>query len=314
MTKQTNRSSPQEGSVLSVAVIGAGHLGQHHARNLAALPGVRLVAVCDPNEEQGRKIAAAQNTEWVARVEDLPRGLDAVSIAAPTPLHFMLAEKFVEDGVACLVEKPMTATLEEAEALADLAARTGVVVQVGHIERFNPVFDGCDPTGFHPTYVECRRYTPFTGRSTDTSVVFDLMIHDIDLAMWWVGSPVETVEARGGVLRGPLEDWATCRLGFRNGAVAEIAASRVMSDPGRRARIFGPGLVVELDFGARKRIVTRGIELEKLEHVGVTDEPLKRELEHFVDAVRRGAQPLVGPTQGLASIRVAHEVLSQIRG
>lgn len=300
--------------MLQVAVIGAGHLGQHHARNLAALSDVELVAVCDPNEEQGKKVAAAQNTKWVARVEDLPRGLDAVSIAAPTPLHFMLAEKFVEDGVACLVEKPMTATLEEAEALAELASRTGAVVQVGHIERFNPVFDGCDPTAFQPTYVECRRYTPFTGRSTDTSVVFDLMVHDIDLASWWIGSPVSRIEARGGVLRGPLEDWATCRLTFENGAVAEIAASRVMSDPGRRARLFAPGLVVEIDFGSRRRVETRGIELEKTEHVGAQDEPLKRELEHFVDHVRRGAQPLVGPTQGLASIRIAHEVLAQIRG
>jgi predicted dehydrogenase len=314
MTKQQPAAPGRQDSILSLAVIGAGHLGQHHARNLAAINGVKLVAVCDPNEEQGRKVAAANSCAWVSRVEDLPADLDAVSIAAPTPLHFMISEKFVGDGIACLIEKPMTATLEEAEALADLAARVGGVVQIGHIERFNPVFDGCDPTAFRPQYIECRRYTPFTGRSTDTSVVFDLMIHDLDLAAWWVGSPVARIEASGGVLRGPLEDWATCRLRFENGAIAEIATSRVMSDPGRKARLFARDQVVEFDFGARKRTITRGLELEKIEHTGAAEEPLRRELEHFIACVRRRAQPLVGPAQGLAAIKVAHEVLAQIRG
>ncbi len=300
-------------STLQVAVIGAGHLGQHHARNLAALPGVELVAVCDPNPEQGKKVAEANKTRWIEHVDDLPSHLAAVSIAAPTPFHFALAERFVKARIACLVEKPLTATLDEATALAELARKERALVQVGHIERFNPVLDGCEPDGFAPRYLEARRYTPFTGRSTDTSVVFDLMIHDIDLALWMVGSKVTKIEARGAALRGPLEDWAVCRLEFENGAVADIAASRVMSEPSRRIRMFSNEQVADIDFATRKRVITRGPGLEKLEHQGATDEPLRRELAQFVACVRSGEAPLVGPDEGLTAIRIADAVLQQIR-
>jgi predicted dehydrogenase len=208
----------------------------------------------------------------------------------------------------------MTATLGEARSLIAIAEEKRLVVQVGHIERFNPVLDGFDPAAVGATYIEARRYTPFTGRSTDTSVVFDLMVHDLDLVCWMAGSRPVAVEAQGGVLRGPLEDWASARLVFENGVIADVASSRVMSDAARRTRMFAPGAVVEIDFGSRKRVETKGRELERIEHQGSAEEPLRRELEHFVQCVREGVRPRVSEREGLAAIEIAHQVLSRIRG
>lgn len=313
MSASKKKSIPSDAR-LRVAVVGAGHLGQHHARNLASLDDVQLVAICDPDSARVKAMADQYGAAHVTRIEDLPSDLDAVSIAAPTPLHAMFAEHFLGRGVHCLVEKPMTATLEEGRALAELAAGEGLVLQVGHIERFNPAFDGFENGASGPLWLEARRYTAFTGRSTDTSVVFDLMIHDIDLALSLIPSTVTRIEARGGVVRGPLEDWASCRLNFQNGAVADIATSRVMIEPQRKLRAFYSDRVVEFDLGARKRSETRGRELEKVEHQGGSDEPLKRELVDFVRCVRGGKSPRVSQNEGLAAIEVAHEVLSQIRG
>ncbi|MBI4878516.1 MAG: Gfo/Idh/MocA family oxidoreductase [Planctomycetes bacterium] len=297
---------------LRAAVIGAGHLGRHHARNMASLAGVELVAVCDPDEERGRQAAQAAGALWLADAAELPPDLDAASIAAPTPLHYSLARSLLERGVHCLVEKPMTATLEEARGLVAVAARAGRVLQVGHSERFNPVLDLLPAGGAAPRLIEARRTFPHTGRSGDTSVVYDLMIHDIDLALLFAGSSVAALEAAGGTLIGPLEDWAHCRLIFASGCVATLTASRVAPLAMRRTVIHSDAATLDIDFQARRLGVFDAAGAREAQGSG--EEPLRRELEHFVDCVRAGARPVVSGEEGLAAIEIAERVLARIRG
>ena len=299
------------GQTLRMAVIGTGHLGRHHARNLGALEGVELVAVCDPCEERGRAAAETAHTTWFGSTDDLPEDLDAVSIAAPTPLHFELAAGYLKRGIHCLVEKPMTATSEEARALCGIAQESSALLQVGHIERFNPVLDGLDRSALSLRLIEAWRLAPHSGRSTDTSVVFDLMIHDLDLALWFAASEVTSVEARGGVLIGPWPDWASCTIRFASGAVANLTASRVAPHAERRMLLHHRSGTVDLDFGRRRRgsFDAEGVS----EHQGGDDEPLRRELAHFVERIRTREAVLVSELEGLKAVELAEQVLAQIQ-
>ncbi len=304
---------------LKVAVIGTGSLGRHHARNLGALAelgGLELAGVVDPSEERGKAAAELGKTRWIARPEDLPK-VDAVSIAAPTPFHFELAKSFLEQGVHVMVEKPMCATLAQAEDLVKIAARSGRVLQVGHIERFNPVLDLMPVGELGVCAITAERLTVHTGRSTDTSVVFDLMIHDIDLVRAFAKSEIAAVDAETGVVSGPLEDWASARLEFENGIVATIVASRVASDRARRTRLYCADRVVDVDFDKRKLAITARAPGAALPAVttadGTQEEPLKRELFDFVRCIREGAAPRVGAKDGLAAIAIADKVLASAR-
>lgn len=298
--------------MLEVAVIGTGSLGRHHARNLARIEGVKLVAVVDPSEERGRAAAELSKTGWLARVEDVPRSVAAVSIAAPTPIHFDLAKRFLEEGVHVLVEKPMCATLEQAERLAVIAGKSKRVLQVGHIERFNPVLDLLPAGDLAVRAITCERLTPHTGRSTDTSVVFDLMIHDIDLARAFAQSEVVEVEAAAGIVSGPLEDWAEARLSFANGRSATLVASRVAAERGRRTRLYCDRRVIDIDLDKRKLAVTALRDGAPLPSVttseGTQEEPLFRELSDFVRCALENSTPRVGAQDGLAAVRIADAV------
>jgi len=294
-------------AVVRVAVLGTGSLGRHHARNLAALDGVELVAVADPDAEQGRAVAAANDCDWVAGHDDLPGNLDAVVIAAPTSLHFELAEWALERGFHCLVEKPMCASLEQARSLHERAVASGRVVQVGHIERFNPVFDHVDVAGLAPGVIVAERVGPHPGRSLDSSVVFDLMIHDIDLALWFAASPVASVAAIGGVDVGPRTDWAEARLEFDNGCVARLVASRVSKRAGRVSFIAGRQSM-EIDYRTRTATTFHAAPAKPTRATGSDEEPLRRELSHFVSCIRNGSQPLVTSADGLSAIDVADRV------
>lgn len=303
-------------SPLRMAVLGTGHLGRHHARNLGQMDGVQLIAVVDPSEERGRPAADTAKTAWIARPEDLPADLDAVSIAAPTPTHFALAKHFLERGVHVLVEKPMTASLEEARALAAIAAKSKRCLQVGHIERFNPVWQHVTSTPCSPRFIDAERFAAHTGRSLDTSVVFDLMIHDLDLVCALAASAVVDLRATGGVVVGPFEDWAECRLTFENGTVAEVRASRVQPAGGRRTRVFATDKTLEIDFQTRKlQIVEKGTATPQTvrELQGSDEEPLRRELASFVAAIRSGTRPLVSEVEGLRAVELADRVIGQIR-
>ena len=300
-----------------IAVIGSGSLGRHHARNLGALDDVQLVAVVDPSEERGRAAAEMGKTSWLPRIEDLPQDLAAVSIAAPTPLHFELAKRFLERGVHVMVEKPMCATLDEAERLVTIADASKRVLQVGHIERFNPVLELLPRGDLGVRALTMERLTPHTGRSTDTSVVFDLMIHDIDLARALAKSEVTGVSATTGVVSGPLADWAEARLSFENGVVATLVASRVAAERSRKTRVYCAGQVFDIDLDKRKLAVTAlGPDggLPKVTAAdGTQEEPLKRELVDFVRCVRERGAPRVDARAGLQAIRVADAVLASGR-
>ena len=296
---------------LKAAVIGTGHLGRHHARNLARIDGVDVTHICDPDPGRGKQAAQAASAVWVPTLDELP-DLDLVSIAAPTPLHHDIAGHFVDRGVHCLVEKPFCASLEEARDLAARVESAGVVVQVGHIERFNPVLDHVDLAS-SPRHIDARRLAPYPGRSVDTSVVFDLMIHDLDLVLGWADSDVVDLAATGGVVRGPEVDWASCRLRFASGSTAQVVASRVAPAPMRRTTLYLEDRTVDIDFQARTAdVVDDSLEVKSAQ--GDETEPLYRELAHFVDRVRDRQPPRVSHREGLAAVELAERVLGAIPG
>ncbi|MFP4055911.1 MAG: Gfo/Idh/MocA family oxidoreductase [Candidatus Brocadiia bacterium] len=242
---------------LRVAVVGAGHLGRHHARLYAAIPHAQLVAVADIAPDRARNVAQAYGARPAADHRDLLAEVDAVSIAVPTESHFAVAKDFIERGVAVLVEKPFTRSLEEADELLALAGKNGVPIQVGHVERFNPALVAAKRYLTTPLYVHCDRIGPFTFRSLDIGVVLDLMIHDLDILLDLVDGPVETIEAVGVPVLSPHEDIANVRLTFASGCVASLTASRVATHAVRKVRIFQPDAYISLDYGQRKALLYR---------------------------------------------------------
>lgn len=290
---------------LRAIVVGAGHLGRHHARILADTEGVRLVTVVDPDRERGCAVADQTGARWVASVEALAEPVDIAAVAAPTTVHLQVAGPLLEHGVACLVEKPLAATAEEARALVELASSTRSPLLVGHVERFNPVLDHL-PASFRPKAVVARREAPYTGRSTDVSVVHDLMVHDLDLCFSWIDARPTRFQAAGGIVHGPRLDWAVCRIEFDGGVSVHLHASRVAGAPERSAWLYGERDVLFVDFQRRRlRVLGAGGDRE---YEGSPEEPLRRELEHFVDCVREGKPPRVGGREGLAAVEWADRI------
>jgi len=322
---------------LRVAVVGVGHLGRHHARILKSLAGVDLVAVADSRPEQARTIADGLGVRAVADYRELIGQVDAVSIAVPTVLHREVAGAFLEAGVAAMVEKPLTGTAEEAEELVALARSSGALLQVGHIERFNPAFTALQSSSIRPKFLSAERLSIYTFRSTDVGVVFDLMIHDIDLVLSLVRSPVRSVSAVGVGLFGEHEDVADARIEFEDGTVASLTASRASYATARKMRIWGAEGYASLDFAAKRATVVRpsdeflagGVDLEgvdlaqpaaikdhlfgKVLRVDAVQPPccdqLTLELQEFVDAVRQGARPRVTGEDALDAVRLAERIV-----
>lgn len=326
---------------MRVAVIGVGRLGKEHARIWSALPGVSLVGVLDTDAARAAEIAHLHGTRALTSLDEVLREADAASVVTPTTHHFEVASRCIEAGLHVLVEKPMTHTLEEANALVDLAARRGRVLQVGHIERFNPALEAARRYIGAPRFIDCDRISPFSFRSGDIGVVMDLMIHDLDIILSLVRSEVTRVDAIGVNVMGPTEDLAHVRLEFANGCVANITASRLALKKLRKFRIFQPDAYISIDFSERNALlITKrpGFEQGKLDVAtldltGVTDlqsllfekfldaqfipmdeyEPLKRELESFRDAVVNGAPVPVTGEEGRAAIAVARRIVEEIR-
>ncbi len=237
---------------LRIGVVGVGHLGQHHARILSAMPGVRLVGVADASPERAAAVAARCQTTALADYRRLLPAVDAAVIAVPTVLHREVAGAFLQRGIATLVEKPMAGTLAEAEQLAALADATGAVLQVGHIERFNPALQALDRLPVRPRYINAERLSTFTFRSTDIGVVLDLMIHDLDLILSLIAAPVRSVAAVGVSVFGEHEDVANARIEFEDGSVANVTASRASDQAVRKMRIWGVEGYASLDFAAHR--------------------------------------------------------------
>jgi predicted dehydrogenase len=303
-------------SKLRVAVVGVGHLGQHHARIAAAAPHATLVAVVDPGEARGREVAERVETRWVGSLDEVLGEVDAVQIAAPTGLHHALGLQALLAGKHLLMEKPLAASLTEGEALLSALSSARIqnprlVAAVGHLERFNPAVVALRAAGFKPKFIEAVRVSPFPMRSLEVDVVMDVMIHDIDLLLALVGRPVKDVEAVGVPVLTRHADLVNARLKFEGGAFATITASRVAQKKERTLRAFAEHAYAKLDFAAQKLEILRlvmgqgGPEVQP-EVVDIEEgEPLKLEIEAFHAACLGQGDDVVTWEEGQDAMRVA---------
>jgi predicted dehydrogenase len=304
---------------LRVGVIGVGHLGRHHARLLSSLAGVELVAVVDTNRARADEVAAANLTRPLYDARELLGRVDAVTIAVPTERHRDIAMPFLTSGVPVLVEKPMARSLAEADEMVRAAGSAGLAFAVGHTERFNPAVETARPLVVDPRFIEVHRLGTLPGRSLDIDVVFDLMIHDLDVVLSLVRADVTSIEAVGvPVLTGRV-DIANARLRFANGCIANVTASRISRDRVRKIRFFQPAAYLSIDYAAQKvemwSLVTGNGGAPSIQggEVNVTnEEPLKRELADFVDAVVSRRAPMVTGEQGRRALALAQQIADRI--
>lgn len=305
---------------MRVAVIGVGHLGKHHARILASMPGVALAGVVDTNAERARHVAAEHGAAAYADWQAIPGGIDAAVVAVPTESHLVVGKSLLDAGIAALIEKPLARTVEEADALMAAAAASGAVLAVGHSERFNPAVQAARPHVRDPRFIEVHRLGTFPDRSLDIDVVFDLMIHDLDLISRFVPSEVEMVEAVGVPVLTPRIDIANARLRFANGCIANLTASRISREPVRKVRFFEREMYVSIDTAAREvelwRLVPQAAGLPRIgggKLEVAPGEPLGAELEDFVGAVRDRRAPEVSGAQGRQALALAARIVELMK-
>ncbi len=307
---------------LRVGVVGVGSLGQWHARIYSELPQTQLCGVYDADPDQARAIAERYHTRVFETPQALAEAVDAASIAVPTHLHRQVALPFIRRGIHLLIEKPLAASLEEAEHLVAESERAGIVLQVGHVERFNPVMTYLESNLDQPRFIEALRLAPFPPprpglhpRGTEVGVVLDLMIHDLEIILHLVRSPVCDVHAIGVPVLSPHEDIANARLRFENGCVANVTASRISRDRIRKIRVFQADAYVSLDYQDQCGQLTRktGDAIETTAVPIEKGEPLLRELSAFSDCVLHGRRPAVGGHQAFESLKLAATIQQCIR-
>ena len=333
---------PKSDEPMPVLVVGVGHLGQAHARVYNEIEGVRLVGVVDARLERAREIGERLGVPAYDEITpELTDSIVAASVVTPTPYHFEVASKLMEAGVSVLVEKPMANAVEEAVDMIGIARGAGVKLQVGHIERFNPVIQAAAPYIDQPVFIECDRIHPFSFRSIDISVVMDLMIHDIDLVLNLVNAPVASLDAVGAQVLSQTQDLAIARISFENGCVAMVKASRVAIQKSRKMRIFCSNSYLSLDYIAKTGLRIKykdgfdrsDVDFEKMaaleqqqgtfpiftqyfniEQLTIpSQEPLKSELESFVSTVRNGSEPVVTGQHGLQAMEIAEQITTDIQ-
>jgi predicted dehydrogenase len=313
---------------LRAAVVGAGNMGRHHVRILGSMPDVELVAVVDPDTQRALPHAVSAATKVVATLAELPP-VDIAIVATPTHLHVEAASELMRRGTSVLVEKPLASTPEEAEALVALAAEKGVVLAAGHVERFNAAVNLVGTLVTEPLMVSFERLSPYTPRIKD-SVVFDLMVHDLDLACWLAGGYPTSVESVGGKVFSDTLDVCTAVLGFENGCVVTLQSSRVTQDKVRRICVSERDRFIIADSVRQDVSLKREVEVEFSDEGGAgayrqanvvevpyldrSGEPLARELRDFVDAVREGREPLVSGSSGLSAVKLAFAVEKAAEG
>jgi predicted dehydrogenase len=301
-----------------VAVVGVGALGQHHARVYASLPSAELAGVYDVDPARAREVAERHGCPVLDHLQDVVAAADAVSVAVPTVDHHRVVAALLESGKDVLVEKPITTTLDQADDLVRVAARMDRVLQVGHVERFNPAVDLLRAHAREPRFIEVHRLAPFSPRSLDIDVVLDLMIHDLDLVLSLDGSEAVQVEAVGVPVLSPRVDIANARLRFASGLIANLTASRVSVEKVRKFRVFAPRTYISADLVAREAQVYRlcdgdhgpDIMVERSEAAGV--EPLVRQLEAFLEAVRQRSEPVVSGGDGRRALALAGAILDRM--
>jgi predicted dehydrogenase len=310
----TSGPAGRSGAPVRLAIVGVGHLGRHHARVAAGLPGVALAGVHDHHEGRAEQVAREHGLRVFPRLEEAAEAADAVVIATPTSTHAELAAAFLSRGVDVLVEKPIAATVGDADAMVALARERGRVLAVGHVERHNPAVGAALATVREPQLVEAHRLGVFTARGLDVDVVLDLMIHDLQLVASWAGRPVRDIRACGMALVTPRLDLAQARIEFEGGCVANLTASRVSAERLRRLRVFGGESFCSVDMDARTISASRlsreggAPRIVPVEVPVPEGDPLALELTDFIAAVRERREPLVNGEAGRDALRLALRV------
>ncbi|RRJ95472.1 gfo/Idh/MocA family oxidoreductase [Opitutaceae bacterium TAV4] len=330
-SSRSSRSSKTD--KLRCGVVGTGSLGQHHARIYAAMPDIEFAGIFEANDARAKEICERHNCHRFATLDELGDACDAVSIVVPTDKHAEIALPLLAKGCHLLIEKPITATLPEAEQVLAAAQTAGVIVQVGHIEHFNPVMSFLEKNIKNPRYITAERLAPFTPRGTEVGVTLDLMIHDIGIVLALVKSPIARIESVGVNILSKTEDIANARIVFENGCVANLSTSRISMKKVREIRVFQEDAYLSLDFMNQKGHLVKksdllgyGIKLKMgfiqpgdLSKVPVKDipiekgEPLAFELADFVETVRAHRQPKVGGGLGKTALEIAIAISDQIR-
>ena len=299
---------------LKVGVVGVGHLGKEHARIYKELPESDLIGICDSDPAKAEK-AKELGTAYYKEPQELIGKVDAVSIATPTSTHYAVAKEFLKAGIHTLIEKPITLKLEEADELLALARQHHCALQVGHIERHNPGFKRIEEIAKNIRFFEIHRLGPFTGRINDCGVVLDLMIHDLDIVLGLVKSEVASFDAIGVNVLTPFEDIANVRMKFKNGAVADITASRLTFEKQRKIRIFQEDAYISLDYGAQTCKIFRknGAEINQ-ESIDIEKaEPLKEELRFFLSNILTGKSPGHPDTAARDALQLALEIVRMVQ-
>lgn len=300
---------------LKIAVVGVGRLGANHARIYSELKNVKLCAVCDTNPQALEKVSSKLKVKAYTDYEDLlSQKLDAVSIAVPTIIHHRVAKVFLNAGIPALIEKPITSNIQEAQDLISIAENKNAIIQVGHVERFNSAFQAIKPIIKNPRFIETHRLSPFPNRSLDIGVVLDVMIHDIDIILGLINEKIKSIDAVGVKVLTQKEDIANARITFQNGCVCNLTASRVSDEYMRKIRIFLENTYISLDYNAQeafiykkelKQITKDALPIEK-------EEPLKKEIESFVDCVINKKRPIVSGEGAKDALEAALKIQNQI--
>jgi predicted dehydrogenase len=318
---------------IKCGVVGVGSLGQHHARIYASLPGAEFAGVFEKDNARAKEICAKHNCRRFATLDELGEACDAVSVVVPTDRHAEIALPLLAKGCHLLIEKPICASLAEAEQVLAAAQKNSCLVQVGHVEHFNPVMTFLEKEAGHPRYITAERLAPYQMRGTEVGVVLDLMIHDIGIVLALVKSPLARIDSVGIQVLSKTEDIANARLQFENGCVANLSASRLSLKKAREIRIFQDNAYLSLDFMnqsghlvKKSDIITYGLKMKiglvkAGDHASVPvhqipiekGEPLALELAHFVESVAKARQPKVGAALGKSALEVAIAITEQIR-
>jgi predicted dehydrogenase len=299
---------------IRIGVVGVGSIGKNHARICAELPDAQLAAVFDINPKSADAAARQYGAKVANSLDEFISLVDAATVAAPTAVHHEIGSALLAHGKHVLIEKPITETTAQAEDLVRLAKARSVVLQVGHIERFNPILSALEQRLTRPRFIESHRLSPYPFRSVEIGVVLDLMIHDLEIILHLVRSPVKSIDAVGVPVLSKREDIANARIRFENGCIANVTASRISPEKMRKIRVFQEDAYLSLDYQAQAgeiyrlvdgQITRESVAMEK-------EEPLKRELQSFVECARRGLQPLVSGSGATAALELAIEISEMV--
>ena len=299
---------------INVAVIGVGHLGSHHAAVYKELDNANLVAVCDVDHNRLKQVSEGLGIKGYSSYKDLFDKVQAISLAVPTHLHYKIAAEFLEHKIHTLVEKPFTTDLKQADDLIKIADHHDLILQVGHIERFNSAFSATRKIINQPRFIECHRLSPFPKRSLDVGVILDLMIHDIDIILGLVNSPVSSIHAVGINVLTNFEDIANARISFQNGCVCNLTASRISEEWMRKIRIFQKNTYISLDYKNEHAFIYKKIGplITKKPLPIEREEPLKNELAAFLECIDKHREPLVSGKIAREALAVALEIQKKI--